>query len=527
MQRSKFWFLKCIFAFLFLIFDSSYSQVYRPGDWVSYVDSRYITSIASDLKTIYFGIPEGILRFDRLTENWEDPITHLGGGSVRLIAVDPISLEPWFLTEEAMAIYNPLSYNFKYYTSLGDISPKEVESIGMNLDGVWVEGGSKMARFDRMRREWESVASFPDEIEWFGKRSPDSLNQYRFLTPFKVKDKKFREYPITALKRDERDLWVGTWGYGIFRYSLNTYLGEHIPYGLAHSNASAMAKEGKDLWFGGSGVTLWRQGEGGEGGWDNLDPDLFPEGVTSILPEPFSTDSVKSSRGRRVWFGTPHGLIRYEEESGFWKVFSKFHGLPDPAVTVLSMDGEEIWIGTRKGLGNISRTGERILSLPELKKLEINDLLVQPDFLWAATSSGVLILNKKEGKWGILDDPDGNTGFGTISIEGDGEIVWFGTRLGLLAYDTKEKRWDRFSSEVFLPNREINDIEADAENLWVGTNDGVARYRKKEGRWQIYTTTDGLLSNIVNAVLLDGDYVFFGTPKGVTRFYWKDPFLRR
>lgn len=522
------------FLSLFILhfsFGIASSQIYRPEDWVSYIDSRYVTSIAGDLQTIYVGTLGGVLRYDRMTEEWIDPLTQasgLGGSSVQLIAIDRLTSQPWFLTEEALAVYQPLSYHFSHFTSLGDLSPKEVQSIGMNPDAIWLEGGSKKVKFDRGRRVWESVSNFPEEIEWFGKRDPDSLDnpKYRFLSPYTVQDKKFREYPMTALIKDGKDLWVGTWGYGVFRYSTFSFLGEKLLSGLSHSNVEAMAKEGESLWFGGSGVTLWNREESASGRWHHIDVEVgfkpVLTGVTSILTEP---DSGAHDSGGRVWFGTSDGLIRYQVKDGFWKTLRKFHGLPHNSVTALALDGEEIWIGTKRGLGKISRYGERVISIKELKDLEIYDLYVQPDYLWVATSSGVFLLNKGEGKWGILEDPEGNTGFGTTALEGDGDLIWFGTLIGVLVYDTKEKRWDRFSSELFLPNRRINDFAADEENLWVGTDGGVAKYRKGERTWQTYTISDGLISNVVKAILLDGDYIFFATPKGVTKFYWNDPFL--
>lgn len=214
---------------LFFYFSSSggtseiaFGQIFRPEDWVHYTDSRYITSITGDLKTLYFATTRGILQYDRLKEEWKDPlpvIASLKEGPVRLIATDPFAPQLWLLTEEGLFLYLTSSYRVTEYTSLGGLFPREVESMGINAEGLWVEGGSRKVKFDRRERDWEVVLNYPLDITWFGKRSSDSLTspEYRFLAPFTVKDEKFREYPITALKKDGKDLWVGTWGYGVFR----------------------------------------------------------------------------------------------------------------------------------------------------------------------------------------------------------------------------------------------------------------------------------------------------------------------
>jgi ligand-binding sensor domain-containing protein len=488
------------------------------------------------LKTIYFGTTGGVLQYDRLRGEWSNPLnfsTGLTGGAVHLIAVDIQTLHPWFVTEKAVVRYNPLSFKFTHYTSIGDLSPGDIESIGMNPDGVWVEGKSRKIKYNRSKNIWVPVSVFPEDIRWKGEREADSLSssQNRFLAPFTIRDKKFRDFSITAVEKDGKDLWVGTWGLGVFRYSTFSFLGEPVSYGLAHPDVETMVKENESIWFGGSGLSVWDR-EGNPSGWRHLDPDIFSQGVTDILFESNRADTGKSEE--KIWIGTRDGLIRYHNKSGFWKVFRRNHGLPHKHVTALAQDGDALWIGTEKGLGNFALYGERIVPVEELKNVEILDIYVQPPdkgeslnpFVWVATSTGVLMFNKEERKWGIMEDPEGNTGFGVTAIEGDGKTIWFATFLSLLSFDIEKKRWDRYSSQLFLPNSYINDLEADNTNLWVGTDGGVAKYRKDDMTWKTYSTLDGLISNLVNDILIDGDYIFFATPVGVTKFYWNDPFVR-
>src|SRR4030067_2106984 len=49
------------------------------GDWVSWGNFRYVSSIASDYKYVYLGTTGGVLRLDRFMRNFEDPWTESDG----------------------------------------------------------------------------------------------------------------------------------------------------------------------------------------------------------------------------------------------------------------------------------------------------------------------------------------------------------------------------------------------------------------------------------------------------------------
>ena len=71
---------------------------YEQGDWVSYTDFKYISSIAADQKVVYFGTTGGIIRYDRFADTWLDPLTASGGlpsNNVQQLAYDPQYNDYW------------------------------------------------------------------------------------------------------------------------------------------------------------------------------------------------------------------------------------------------------------------------------------------------------------------------------------------------------------------------------------------------------------------------------------------------
>ncbi|MGB9596736.1 MAG: two-component regulator propeller domain-containing protein, partial [Candidatus Poribacteria bacterium] len=52
-----------------------------------------------------------------------------------------------------------------------------------------------------------------------------------------------------------------------------------------------------------------------------------------------------------VWFGTyDAGIIRYDKEKKNWQFFSKKDGLSHNCIVSIAVDGDQIWIGTQRGL---------------------------------------------------------------------------------------------------------------------------------------------------------------------------------
>ena len=79
-----------------LLASVNYTGNFEEGDWVTYVNFRFITSAATDQSIVYFGTTGGVIRYDKFTGEWLQPLTVTDGipnsriGS--LVLIQPLSL---------------------------------------------------------------------------------------------------------------------------------------------------------------------------------------------------------------------------------------------------------------------------------------------------------------------------------------------------------------------------------------------------------------------------------------------------
>jgi len=168
---------------------------------------------------------------------------------------------------------------------------------------------------------------------------------------------------------------------------------------------------------------------------------------------------------------------------------------------------------------------------PELPKLHpewtsytngnfVNDLLVQGDTVWAATSGGVVRWDTRTGsyvkfttEYGLADNR-----VSSIAQSADGAF-WFGTwGSGVSRLDTAE-HWTTFTTKDGLASMFVSAIIESADGaLWFGTDAGVSRL-DATGQWTTFTTKDGLAYNNVTSIAQSAHgTLWFGTFRGgVTR----------
>jgi len=68
-----------ILIFPHTLFPQSFNSIYSPGDWVTYLNTRTITSISEGNLYIYFGTTNGLIRYDMIRGEWADPINKSNG----------------------------------------------------------------------------------------------------------------------------------------------------------------------------------------------------------------------------------------------------------------------------------------------------------------------------------------------------------------------------------------------------------------------------------------------------------------
>ncbi|MFQ3664110.1 MAG: two-component regulator propeller domain-containing protein, partial [Chloroflexaceae bacterium] len=100
----------------------------------------------------------------------------------------------------------------------------------------------------------------------------------------------------------------------------------------------------------------------------------------------------------------------------------------------------------------------------------------------------------------------------------DGETVWAATSGGLARWDVNTAEVLKLTTDDGLPGNTVTALAVDAEGaLWLGTDRGAVQVRL-DGSLRRFTVADGLADAFVYAVLGASDgAVWFGTPRGATR----------
>ena len=476
-------------ASLFLSGQPSEADRYESGDWVSYGNFRYVTSMAKDDRRLYFGTTGGVMRYDHWRDYWETPLTTSSGlldNYVLEVAVDKTYDEIFFKTRRGVCRYDPVLEN-------------------------WVSDG----RFPSPPSDLDY--QYPDLFPDFG------LNFHRERRGAYLTDSYLRSYPLSSHLSDEwGNLWVGTAGMGAGRATLRTGRLRMLRYGLMEKNVAAIITDGQYIWMG--GVNMW---DGSTGitrvhrdmqTWDYFEA-RYLDGMRSDDVTSFAVDSHK------VWVGTLYGLSIYDKELESWQTLTSFDGLADDWVTDVVLDRGVVWVGTSFGASTVDTRGDSVTTaeVPFIGRQRIYDIEADDEFIWFGTDHGVYALDKIYNRWIKFTSPDGTIDGTVTAISSFEDEIWFGTALGLTLYQRSQEKWRWFSSHHQLATGYIICLEAGKKTVWAGTDSGLWKFTRRTGLWRSFTTQDGLLDNVVQAILLDGAYIWLGTPQGVTRFYWDNP----
>jgi ligand-binding sensor domain-containing protein len=462
---------------------------YQPGDWVSYTNFRYITSIAMDDRNFYFGTTGGVLRYDHWKDRWETPLTTSSGlldNYITDVAVDDTYHQIYFRTRRGICYYDPVFEDWK--------TSSHFPSVPSN-----------------------SNFQYPDLYPEFG------LNFYREERGAYLTDSYLRRYPLTAHVIDSwGNLWIGTAGLGAGQASLRTGRLKMLKYGPLEKNVAAMAFDGEHLWLG--GVNMWD----GPTGIVRADRELqnWEYFESRYLNELRSDDVTSFAVGeKKVWVGTLYGLARYDKERENWLTYTTFHGLADDWVTDVVLDKGIVWVGTSMGASIVDAQGDSVLAaeVPAIGRQKIYDIEADAEFVWFGAQEGVYALDKTRKVWKKFTSPDGTIEQPVTAISSFEDEIWFGTAAGITVYKQSTGTWKWYSGHHHLGAGYIICLEAGKKAVWAGTATGLWKLRRQTGLWRSFTVDDGLLDNVVQAILLDGDYIWLGTSEGLTRFFWNNP----
>lgn len=516
-----------VFSFIFIIafcFNDAFAQYvrketfatekqrrikYELDDWVSYMKTRNISSVAMGTDYIYFATMDGgIQRYDYFGDQWDYPFTTSSGlpdNRVMEVAFDKNTSFLWAVTQKGRAIFDPSAKEW-LRESEADYWPYEFPGVPVINAG------------DPIQQNIFYPRQFLDQLPTFFANSP-----YTIINDWVLMDDHFREFNISGFIKDYKErVWFVVDNFGVGMGDLFLARADFYQMGLPGITPIDLKFQNDNLWIGGKdrntdrpGIALWPKGEIGwryfESRWISHLPN---DNVNDILVE-----------GDSVWFATEYGVSLYDIGKDKWKNFSLKENLSSNLVLDVEELGDYVYAATDQGLSQINRLtgGVKSVNKDQFLNLRINQLAVQKDTLWAATDRGIFRFISQLGQWQFVPSKAAIRDFTITAVFNFENEVWFASNDGIMWLDLKTDTWESYpqiAMEILPP---YQDIQVNEKSVWVATPSGLLKYDKIDKFWKLFTVEDGLLDNNCHRILLDGDHLWVTTDLGITRFYWDNP----
>jgi ligand-binding sensor domain-containing protein len=288
-------------------------------------------------------------------------------------------------------------------------------------------------------------------------------------------------------------------------FSLIGYRRGPVPLPANYVPSIAFDSE-KNLWIGTGG-----------GGLITLSPkdEWKPIGAA----EGFLGNDVSSIAfaGEEVFVGTEKGL--FSRRDGVWSLTTQAAGGKFDDKSVIAVVGKDAWIGVLGSAGGLyhrkaDRTWERVKGPGEKAMNDVVALLAVGETLWVGTMNNGLFRYEK-GAWKQYDQEQGLPHFYVADLSWDGKGLWIALLQGGVAY-LRDDKFTPYTDKDGLPSMTCRRIlwDADRDELWIGTvRDGVVRYTGS--KWILYGEEDGLPSRNTYALLKGEKGIWIGTDAGL------------
>lgn len=151
-----------------------------------------------------------------------------------------------------------------------------------------------------------------------------------------------------------------------------------------------------------------------------------------------------------------------------WRYFSRLDNLPDNAISAVSFDGDDVWIGTWSGgLVRYTRSSAMIsIYNPTNSKLPsffIRDVLVRPDRVWVGMHSGLALFDKKTASWQSFPQFS-KFSFKRLIADENGTIYAATLYNGVYASTNEGASWKNI-----VPQKTVLDLAISGGKLYIAT----------------------------------------------------------
>ena len=476
--------------FLTLITFSSTNAFYPRGKAVTFGEFTHINYIAVSSTHAYFATTRGIIRYNKAEKLWENPLTGTEGmdhNDILKVWVDDFDTRLYAQTSDGYFEYDILLEKWYLMTSI-----PEVENLSKHI-------------------KFPAVMYAPPLFNY------DGYDKYLI-------DPHGRNFLFEDVVEDmQGNLWIGSWGYGVFSSNISDYYLNPLPYGLIQDRVNALYNDNGTLLISGAvltdhrtGITLYDT--------ETDDFSFIESGIDNLFP---SVDiNCLAADKYSIYAGTSNGLYIIDKANKTLdRQFTSSNGLAYDNVISLLASNDTLFVGTEYGLSILYQSEDsgiviRKTSFPETI---IYDMELVDNSLWLGTSLGAYRFKLKSGQLQKIRDDMSILFSDVIDIEQYKQYLWFLSDKGLVKLNIKTGEHLSFPQvfESYIPNAlAVNDNIAA-----IATEKGLALFfhADKKPFTREFTVDDGLPSNYTYSIMLDGDYLWLGTELGLTHFYWNNP----
>ena len=537
------------------------NSIYDDDDWVTYLNSRIVTSVSDGSDYVYFGTTNGIIRYNKFGNRWGTPINKSNGLSDNLVTAigeDKNNGILWAATTKGLSRIEVPFLNVTNI-SIGQLNMFDREliiSIGVKENSLWLETNSGFIEADRIVGYYKNrTFTPPSRIKWYGRGAPSPTNNALFFMNDgfeyygdnrlgRIIDEHLREYEVTVATIDDLgNYYSGTCGSGAFIGNSHVRTLNSSNIGILNNYVTAIEMDDDgDLWIGGFkniapqsglnrlgyancleqyGLSVWNI--------ENNEWRYF-EDFTGIGVLSFDVITMKTV-DKNIWMGTDEGLIYYENENDEWHTITAFDGLRVSRINTLEYYDSLLWVGSDRGIQTIDPITFKV-STPAFfdnSNLVVNKLTKIENELWVGTNAGAYRINSKEkvitrfNSFGDVILPQSSGGGVVTHIADGGDIILMSDFEGITQINKINGEAKRIPPHASLFRGEVRKIDVMGKYIWVATSLGLLRYNRENSSWRNYTTADGLSHNSVNAFYINEDYIWIGTDYGLTQFKWYEP----
>lgn len=353
------------------------------------------------------------------------------------------------------------------------------------------------------------IAQDDNGAVWVGAEKGAYLIKKRRIIHFTAQNG-FTDNTVSKIFKDiENNIWLGTYGAGLFKFNNNNYVIFDESQGIHNKLVMAVSygPSSDAIWMGAyDGLYEYRSGQkirnieipfakdesyhinflhrdskkrvwigSAEGGlW--LATDKAVKRVDQKSPSPISYQSIIETGNKEIWITTNRGVFTFDEGTKKLNKISKL-----PGNSLLDLGRDTVLVGTQDGAYVfVNKQNVRHIKNKNLMGSSILCMLKYKGYILFGTSDyGLLIWNRETGKNWTINTKNGLASDHIYSIiEDSNGLIWLGTGRGISRMDPKNfKLINTPDANGLLVECNQNAILQDHNNMWIGTTKGVIVYK--------------------------------------------------